>query len=82
MQQQIPTPRMRTLPKAFEEVKRLDPDTALSLGTFRRVVKKGVIPITEVGSRRLINLDLLFEALNLSSSCINDNSNNERTNNH
>jgi excisionase family DNA binding protein len=56
-------PRMRTIPQAFAEIKRLDPDTALSETTFRKMVKRGEIPIIQVGSRRLINLDILFERL-------------------
>lgn len=56
-------PRMRTIPQAFAEIKRLDPNTALSETTFRKMVQRGEIPIVQVGTRRLINLDVLFEKL-------------------
>ena len=56
-------PRMRTIPKAFEELKKLDPDTALTKTTLEKMVKRGEIPVVMVGQHRLINLDVLFETL-------------------
>ena len=56
-------PRMRTIPKAFEELKKLDPDTALTKTTLEKMVKRGEIPVVMVGQHRLINLDVLFERL-------------------
>lgn len=56
-------PRMRTIPKAFEEIKQVDPDTDLTLRALRRMVNNGSIPTVQVGRKRLVDLDLLFDTL-------------------
>ena len=63
------TPRMRTIPQAYLEIKKIDPDTALTLRALRRMVKNKEIPTVNVASKKLINLDLLLDKL----SCYNDN---------
>lgn len=60
---QIDTPRMRTIPKAYEEVKRADPNTSLTLRALRRMVNSGEVPCVMVGTKRLVDLDLLFDIL-------------------
>ena len=57
------TPRMRTIPKAYEEVKRADPNTNLTLRALRRMVNSGEVPCVMVGTKRLVDLDLLFDVL-------------------
>lgn len=57
-------PRMRTVPEAFRELKKADPNTAYTLRALRAAVKKGEIPVVSVGNKRLINLDTFFEMLN------------------
>lgn len=61
--------RMRTIPKAFAEIKALDPNTDFTLRALRRMVKNGEIPTVQIASKKLINLDLLLDVL----SCYNDN---------
>ncbi len=61
-------PRMRTIPKAYEEIQRLDPDTNITLRALRRMVSNGEIPVVNVGSKNLVNLDLLLERF----SCYNE----------
>ena len=39
-------PRMRTIPKAIDELKKLDPDTALTVTALRRMVKQGKLKLT------------------------------------
>ena len=58
------TPRMRTLPQALAEIKKIDPESAVTLTALRNLVKRGVIPTVQVSSKRLVNLDVLFAALN------------------
>ena len=60
--------RMRTIPKAFEEIKQSDPDTNLTLRALRRMVNNGEIPAVKISNKVLINLDLLLDKL----SCYND----------
>lgn len=61
-------PRMRTLPEAINEIKTLDPDTALTLTALRRMVKTGTIPYISVASKKLICLDALLEKLQLGNA--------------
>lgn len=56
-------PRMRTLPEAIREIRKLDPDSALTLTALRRMVNQGIIPHISVASKRLINLDFLLDFL-------------------
>ena len=60
--------RMRTIPKAYAEIKAIDPNTDFTLRALRRMVKNGEIPTVQIASKKLINLDLLLDLL----SCYND----------
>ena len=69
MRKAIMSARMRTIPKAYEEIKLLDPDTCLTLRALRCMASRGEIPVIQIASKRLINLDLLLEIL----ACYNNN---------
>ncbi len=56
-------PRMRTAPEAIAELKKVDPETAFTLRALRRMMNTGEIPVVKVESKRLVNLDTLFEYL-------------------
>ena len=56
-------PRMRTIQEAAAELKRLDPDTAITPYFIRCMVLDGTIPHVKAGTKRLINLDKLLEYL-------------------
>ena len=60
--------RMRTIPKAYELIKEIDPDTGLTLKNLRSMVNYGEIPVVKIASKRLIDVDLLIKKL----SCYND----------
>lgn len=49
--------RMRTVDQAFQYIKEQDPDTALTKNAFRSFVKMGYIPVSQLGSKRLVKLD-------------------------
>ena len=55
--------RMRTIPKAYQETKELDPHTCLTLRALRHMVNNGEIAVIQIASKKLINLDLLLEKL-------------------
>ena len=57
--------RMRFPQQALEELRRIDPQTPVSLSFIRRLVKPGAVPSVPVGAgrRRLVNLDALIEYL-------------------
>lgn len=65
------TPRLRTIPKAIEEIKTVDPNTALTLRALRRMVNNGEVKTINIGNKHLINLDELMDFL--STGCYNDN---------
>ena len=51
---------MRTIPQAIDELKKEDPDTALTEYTLKRLVSSGEIPhVCAKGGRRLVNMDNL-----------------------
>ena len=53
--------RMRFPADALAELRKLDPDTPVSLSFIRRLVKTGAVPSVPVGAgrRRLVNFDAL-----------------------
>lgn len=56
-------PRMRTIPKAYEELRTLDPNTGLSMKALRDMIKRGEIPSVKINGKSLVNLDLIIEKL-------------------
>lgn len=60
--------RMRTIPKAYEALKTLDPDTDFSIRMLRQMIKSGEIPTIKISNKTLVNLDLIIDRL----SCYND----------
>lgn len=57
-------PKMRTAEQAYEEIKSMDPNTAIKLHHVRRMIRSGRVPVVQVSpQRKLVNLDLLIEAL-------------------
>lgn len=56
-------PRMRTAQKASDELKRLDPETALSAKSIINLMDNGKLGYTSIGRKRLINFDDLLRLL-------------------
>ena len=56
-------PRMRTIDKAFAWLQESDPETAFTKTALRRAVISGEIPCVRIGSKYLIDLDVLSEFL-------------------
>ena len=55
------TPRMRTIPEAAAELKRLDKNTAITLCALRRMVKTGELPSVAIASKLLVKKNQLLE---------------------
>ena len=55
--------RMRLQKDWLSYIKEKDPDTALTQNALRQMVLDGTIPHTAVGSKKLVNLDILDELL-------------------
>lgn len=47
---------MRTIPKAYAELKKIDPETDFTLRALRRMVKNNEIPCINVANKKLIKL--------------------------
>ncbi len=56
-------PKMRLLSEAYNELKKDDPDTALTMNALRCLVKSGKIQSVQVGRKRLVNYEKLLEYL-------------------
>jgi len=56
-------PRMRTIPKAYQELLKLDPDTSISMRGFRKICASEQVPKVNVGNKTLINFDLLLKMI-------------------
>jgi len=66
--------RMRLLKNAYEELKAIDPNTAVSLYFIRQLALTGKVPCTMAGRKRLINLDALIDYLENPNAEPNENS--------
>lgn len=51
--------RIRTIPEAASELKRVDPLCAISYKTIRRMIAEGTLPTVKVGTKYLVDLDKL-----------------------
>ena len=62
--------RIRLIKEAYEEIKKADPGTAITMNYVRKLVVSGAVWSIRVGRRYLINMDDLEDyCLILSSSC-------------
>lgn len=52
-------PRMRYAQEALEELRRTDPNTAVTLNFIRTLIRKEIIPSTRLGRGCMINMDQL-----------------------
>lgn len=51
--------KMRSVPKAVEEIRAKDPETCISVCVLRRWVKEGKVPSRKTGKNYLVNMDAL-----------------------
>ena len=56
-------PRMRTVHEAAQELKQLDPSTAVTEYHIRRLAVSGKLPRLKAGKKYLINFDTLLDYL-------------------
>lgn len=54
-------PRMRLVKDAYEQLRKDDPDTNITMYALRTIVKSGVIPTVKLGRKTLVNYDSLLE---------------------
>lgn len=53
--------KMRTIEQAYNDLKAIDPGTAITKNCIRDLVLGGYLPFLQVKSKRLIDLDDLME---------------------
>ena len=53
---------------AYQEIKEMDPDTAITKWSIRRAVTEGYIPSRRVGNKYVFNLDTLLDYFNVKAS--------------
>ena len=61
IENQARIPRMRTIQEAAQELRQLDPNTAMSPYHIRRLCLDGVLPTVKAGKKILLNLNTLIE---------------------
>ncbi len=54
-------PRMRLVKDAYEQLRKDDPDTNITMYALRTIIKSGVIPTVKLGRKTLVNYDSLLE---------------------
>ena len=54
---------MRTLPEAINCLREVDEETALTLHGLRKLISEGRIPYVLIGTKRLVNMDVLEKFL-------------------
>ncbi len=59
----LKVPRMRTIKECINEIKELDPHTAVTEYNLRQLTITGVIPRVKAGKKYLIDLDTVIEYL-------------------
>ena len=55
--------RLRDMKHAAAEIKRQDPETAITYDLIRRSVITGTLPYRQVGRKKLVDIDTLEEQL-------------------
>ena len=63
-------PRVRTLPKAIEEIRKLDSNTSFSLSALREMCRSGIVPTFRIGNKTLLNFDVLLDTLATSAQAV------------
>lgn len=56
--------KLRTTDQAFEEIKKMDPQSAITRCFIRKAIMGGDLPFIQTGCKRLIDLDDLIEFIN------------------
>lgn len=59
----LKVPKMRTIKECINEIKELDPHTAVTEYNLRKLTITGVIPRVKAGKKYLIDLDTVLEYL-------------------
>ncbi len=56
--------RLRTIEQTIQELKRVDPDTALTSWALRGLIREGKIPCIKIGSKSLLTVESVERFIN------------------
>ena len=56
-------PKIRTIAEAIEDIKRIDPETAITARFIKEGIANGKIPIIKVGNKVLVNMESIYTFL-------------------
>ena len=56
-------PKMRTATGVVDELRAVDPNTAVSVHLVRRLINSGAVPSVPSGNRKLVSVDAVCEYL-------------------
>jgi len=62
--------RMRTAQGVLAIIKADDPETAVTLRYIRRLIHAGEVPVTAVGTKKLVDADKVIEYIAAGSSAV------------
>lgn len=65
-------PRMRTAAGVLAIINKDDPETEVTLYFIRRIIKSGKIPVVEVGTKKLVDADMLIQYIAEGNGIIDD----------
>ena len=54
-------PKIRTIRKAVIEIKKIDPESAITENYIKKLCDRGEIPFLNAGNKTLVNMDELFK---------------------
>jgi len=53
--------KMRSIREAYQEIIEKDPDSAITLSAFRRLINEGKIPYIKIGKKKLVSMEEVYE---------------------
>lgn len=56
-------PRMRIAERVLEEIKKVDPETDVTLNYIRALIRAEAVPVVVCGRKKLVNVDAVLELL-------------------
>lgn len=60
--------KLRTMETAYQAIKDMDPDTAITKWAIRQAVTGGYVPSRRVGNKYVFNLETLLDYFNVKAS--------------
>ena len=56
-------PRIRTIEQVYEEIKKSDPQSCVTMRGLRRILNENRVPSVKIGTKTWLNIDRMFDYL-------------------